>query len=97
MARNCVLAGIAGQWTSGSGISMSHAFKTPLCSLLAYILVLCTCKGQFRVLSMRTLPAAGNGESCLGPPSIDYFLIRINTVFRYAYVRYGNFRIFWTK
>ena len=23
--------------------------------------------GQFRVLSTRTIPAAGNGESCLGP------------------------------
>ena len=38
---------------------------------------------------MRTIPAAGNGESCLGPPSIDHFLIRINTVFQIRLCQMG--------
>ena len=53
-------------------------------------------QGQFRVLSTRIIPAAGNGESCLGPVfppfsnSHQYrFQIRLRLV--------DVFRIVWTK
>ena len=45
---------------------------------------------SFRVLSTRTIPAAGNRE-VVWVPSFDHFQIRTNAVFRFAYVRCAFF------
>ena len=51
---------------------------------------------QFRVFPMRTIPAAGNRKSCLGPVFLTIYMFR-SIQFSDTLMSDGYFRIFWTK
>ena len=65
----------------GKNWDLKYFFKKSTCRFFSYAQCFFLSKGQFRVLSMRTIPEAGN-RKVVWVLSFDHFQIRINTVYR---------------